>query len=281
MNEIRSFDGKQHPIGLDVQPLPGAGFGGRVRFDDGVDTEVQIAALEAHPERLPGVLYDRNGLLVLSGVDAITKDPELLLRLSRLFGPEVENYLQTLSTPNLIHESVDQILVLSNLPPHNREPPPQPDPPRAEDGSLPVQFPHRRGWHTDQSFRRPPPDISLFYAVTPSPKGQGQTLYANGRLAYEALPAHLEERVEDLVGVLSGYPTFHDNVGYETGTQLSWISFSTRHHLACRVALSSIHTCAHSLETSWKRSPKLEHVRNTNGSLREEMLSSCPLTAIG
>ena len=31
--------------------------------------------------------------------------------------------------------------------------------------------------------------------------------------------------------VLSGYPTFHDNVGYETGTQLSWISFSTRHHL--------------------------------------------------
>ena len=42
--------------------------------------------------------------------------------------------------------------------------------------------------------------------------------------------------------VLSGYPTFHDNVGYETGTQLSWISFSTRHHLACRVALSSIHT---------------------------------------
>ena len=69
--------------------------------------------------------------------------------------------------------------------------------------------------------------------------------------------------------------------GYETGTQLSWISFSTRHHLACRVALSSIHTCAHSLETSWKRSPKLEHVRNTNGSLREEMLSSCPLTAIG
>ena len=126
MNEIRSFDGKQHPIGLDVQPLPGAGFGGRVRFDDGVDTEVQIAALEAHPERLPGVLYDRNGLLVLSGVDAITKDPELLLRLSRLFGPEVENYHQTLSTPNLIHESVDQILVLSNLPPHNREPPPQP-----------------------------------------------------------------------------------------------------------------------------------------------------------
>ena len=201
MNEIRSFDGKQHPIGLDVQPLPGAGFGGRVRFDDGVDTEVQIAALEAHPERLPGVLYDRNGLLVLSGVDAITKDPELLLRLSRLFGPEVENYHQTLSTPNLIHESVDQILVLSNLPPHNREPPPQPDPPRAEDGSLPVQFPHRRGWHTDQSFRRPPPDISLFYAVTPSPKGQGQTLYANGRLAYEALPAHLEERVEDLIGI--------------------------------------------------------------------------------
>ena len=31
--------------------------------------------------------------------------------------------------------------------------------------SCPSQYPHRRGWHTDQSYRRPPPDISLFFAV--------------------------------------------------------------------------------------------------------------------
>ena len=32
----------------------------------------------------------------------------------------------------------------------------------AEPGLDDVQFPGRKGWHTDQSFRRPPPDGSLF-----------------------------------------------------------------------------------------------------------------------
>ena len=80
-------------------------------------------------------------------------------------------------------------------------PPRRPDPPLAEDGRIPVQFPHCTGWHTDQSFRRPPPDISLFYAHTPAPKGQGQTLFANGVAALEALPTSLRQRVEGLHGL--------------------------------------------------------------------------------
>jgi taurine dioxygenase len=69
------------------------------------------------------------------------------------------------------------------------------------EGKLPIRFPHRRGWHTDQSFRRPPPDISLFLAVVPSPRDQGQTLFADGTAAYEALPEDLKALVEDLEGL--------------------------------------------------------------------------------
>jgi taurine dioxygenase len=66
---------------------------------------------------------------------------------------------------------------------------------------LPMQFPHRKGWHTDQSFRRPPPDVSLFYAVQPSPKGQGQTLYADGTAAYSSLSREMQQTVAGLSAI--------------------------------------------------------------------------------
>jgi taurine dioxygenase len=43
--------------------------------------------------------------------------------------------------------------------------------------------------------------VSLFYAVQPSPFGQGQTLYANGIGAYEALDAELKDTVDALIGI--------------------------------------------------------------------------------
>ncbi|MGH6953261.1 MAG: TauD/TfdA dioxygenase family protein, partial [Alphaproteobacteria bacterium] len=124
---------------------------------------------------------------------------------SRLFGPEVENYRETFTAENKtlfnIHDEVPEILLVTNLPPISSQPMARPDPPLAADGSFPTRFPHRRGWHTDQSFRRPPPDISLFYAVQPTPKGQGQTLFADATAAYEALPPALKRRVAGLEGV--------------------------------------------------------------------------------
>lgn len=86
-----------------------------------------------------------------------------------------------------MHATVPEILVVSNMPPASKPPPPLPNPPRTADGGLPMQYPHRRGWHTDQSYRRPPPDISLFFAAVAVPKGQGQTSFANCAAAYEAL----------------------------------------------------------------------------------------------
>jgi taurine dioxygenase len=134
-------------------------------------------------------------------MDAMADAPTLLVRLSRIFGSEVEDYRQTLTPLNMVHDTVPEIFVVANRPPASRAPPRRPDPPLTEDGKLPVQFPHRRGWHTDQSYRHPPPDISLFLAVVPVPQGQGQTLFADGTAAYAALPPALKARVDTLEGL--------------------------------------------------------------------------------
>ena len=184
-----------------VHPLPGATFGARVRLAHDAGAHAFVEAAEAEPDTLPQALADAQGLLLFQGMDAMTQQPELLVRLSKLFGPEVENYRETLTPLNMVHETVPEIFVVSNIPPVSRQPPRRPDPPLTEDGKLPTRFPHRRGWHTDQSYRRPPPDISLFLAVIPVPKDQGQTLFANGTAAYEALPPALKARVDHLDGL--------------------------------------------------------------------------------
>ncbi len=180
-----------------IRPLSGANFGGRLSLVGDGDAHAFVMAAERDPAALPRALADSGGLLVLHGMDAMADAPELLVRLSRIFGPEVENYRQTLTPLNMVHETVPEIFIVSNTPPASRQPPRRPDPPLTADGKLPVQFPHRRGWHTDQSYRRPPPDISLFLAVVPVPQDQGQTLFADGTAAYEALPARrLQARVD-------------------------------------------------------------------------------------
>jgi taurine dioxygenase len=184
-----------------VRPLPGAHFGGEARLFPPGDARAVIAAAEAAPEALPRALVEGDGLLLLKGMHGIAPEPQLLVRLSRLFGPEVEDYRQTLAAANTVHASVPEIFVVSNAPPASRPPPPRPNPPLTADGKLPVQYPHRKGWHTDQSYRRPPPDISLFFAVRPVPQGQGQTLFANGAAAYDALPSALKRRIEGLEGL--------------------------------------------------------------------------------
>lgn len=182
-------------------PLPGAQFGAAIGRAGGDDAEAVVAAAEADPAALPRALADAEGLLLLKGMQAIATAPELLLRLSRIFGPEIEDYRNNLTPLHMVHPAVKEILIVSNVPPVNRLPPAQPDPPLTSDGQFPVQFPHRRGWHTDQSYRRPPPDVSLFFAVTPVPRGQGQTLFANGAAAYDALSPELKARIDGLQGL--------------------------------------------------------------------------------
>jgi taurine dioxygenase len=184
-------------------PLPEAGFGGRLRRVGGGGAKALVEAAEASPDALPRALAQSSGLLLLPGMEAMADEPELLLRLSRLFGSEVENYRENLTPLEMVHEAVPEIFIVSNIPPVSRQPPRRPDPPLTAEGKLPTQFPHRRGWHTDQSYRRPPPDISLFLAVAPVPKDTGQTLFADGAAAYDALPPALKARVEGLEGLHS------------------------------------------------------------------------------
>src|SRR6187402_496570 len=179
---------------IDVaRPLPGAAFGATVRLSRPLN--------EAMPDGLPQALADAGGLLLLPGLNEITKDPRLLVTMSYLLGPEVEDYRTLLTRTSMAHESVPEIFMVTNMVPGSRPPPLRPEPPLTADGKLPVQYPHRKGWHTDQSYRRPPPDISLFYAVSPVAKERGQTIFASGTLAYEALPADLKAKVENLQGL--------------------------------------------------------------------------------
>ena len=187
-----------------TRPLPGARFGGRVTLTDGGDADALVAAAEAEPATLPGMLADAGGLLLIPAMDVMREAPRLLVRFSRIFGDEVEDYRDNLTPLHMVHTEVPEILVVSNARPVVRQPPKRPDPPLTGDGKLPVQFPHRRGWHTDQSYRRPPPDISLFLAVIPVPQGQGQTLFADGTAAYAALPPGLKARVDRLDGLHVG-----------------------------------------------------------------------------
>ena len=187
--------------------IPGAPFCALVRLDAG-DARAAVAVLEAHPAGLPRAPTDltralgaSQGLLLLRGLEAISQEPPLLVRLSRLFGLVVENYLDTGMEPNKVHPSVPEILIVSIAAPVHQPTPARPVPALTAEGALPVCFPHRRGWHTDQSYRRPPPDISLFYAVQPAPAGQGQTLYANGTGAYAALSPAMQKRIEGLHGI--------------------------------------------------------------------------------
>jgi len=184
------------------RPLTGRGFGAALRLSGGAHEAVQAA--EREPGALPALLAGARGLLLLPGMGAMAEDPGLLLRLSRIFGPEVENYRETGMPLNLVHPTVPEIFVVSNTPPASKAPPRLPDPPLTADGRLPVQFPHRRGWHTDQSYRRPPPDISLFLGVLPVPQGQGQTLFADGTAAYDALTPAMQARIAGLEGLHVG-----------------------------------------------------------------------------
>lgn len=177
------------------QPLPGATFGARARFSNEASA---IGEFIANGEAILSEFNEAGGLMVLNGLSAIDDDPAALVRLSELFGPEVENYRETLTAPRFFHESVPEILVLSNMPPCNHPPPQKAE---AADGSFPIQFPARRNWHTDQSYRRPPPDVTLLYGSICPPPDQGQTLFADCTAAYASLPEELRDRIAGLNGI--------------------------------------------------------------------------------
>lgn len=179
---------------FDTHPLTKTAFGERIN-GDWPDARAAVDELTDPAFDIARRLADADGLLVISGLSTLADEPHEYLRLSRAFGPEIENIRDTLTAPRFFHPDVAEIMVLSNKPGHDHPPPPRPE------GGLPIQFPRRINWHTDQSYRRPPPDVSLLFAVTVPPSDQGQTLYADCTAAYAALDPAMKARIENLDGL--------------------------------------------------------------------------------
>ena len=102
----------------EVVSLPSASFGGLVRLRDNAGARHLISTAEENPSPLTDIFYTCGGLLLLPGMHHISEEPELLVRLSRLFGPEVENNLDTYTEGNQtlfnIHKTVPEILLVTS-----------------------------------------------------------------------------------------------------------------------------------------------------------------------
>ncbi len=192
--------------GLRFTHIKQAGFGGVLEFQSN-DIGVILPLFRCHADAILSWFYAARGLMVVKGLQAIRNEPQALVELSRLFGPEVENYHQTLTSARFFHDSVDEILILSNAEPCSHPPPPKPAAldsrriPNQLSGQFPGQFPNQINWHTDQSYRRPPPDITLLLAVELPPRDQGQTLFADCTAALAALDPARQQTLEGLQGI--------------------------------------------------------------------------------
>lgn len=172
--------------------------GGVLEFES-ADLGTILTIFRNHAETILNHFYAARGLLVVKGLQGIRDDPQALVELSRHFGFEVENYHQTLTSPRFFHDSVDEILILSNAEPCNHPPPPRPA--GHDSMHLPTRYPDQVNWHTDQSYRRPPPDITLLLALELPPRDQGQTLFSDCVAALKALGPERQKILEGLQGI--------------------------------------------------------------------------------
>ena len=109
-----------------------------------------------------------------------------------VFG-HVENMVETRTAPKLVMPGQPEIFLVHGAD-FSRKPPALP----AGGDNSAVQFPERKGWHSDQSFRRPPPDASLLYCACPALPNQGRTLFCDATAAYEALSEPEAMQVEEM-----------------------------------------------------------------------------------
>lgn len=183
---------------LTIEPLAAEGFGSAVTVAaDG--PEDAIAAIREAAEDLVGAFHAAGGLMVVRGLGALARAPQAFVDLARLFGPEVENVRETLTAPRFFHPALPEIMLLANTPPCSHPPPPKAPP--GPDGGLELRHPHQTNWHTDQSYRRPPPDVTLLLCITAPPPDQGQTLFADCTRAFAALPKARRDMLAGLTGL--------------------------------------------------------------------------------
>lgn len=185
-------------VELAFRNIEGCGFGVIVQIS-APTPDAAVDALLAEGPSLRSRLNGAGGLMVIRGLAGLARRPAALVALSRHFGPEVENVRETLTAPRFFHPDVAEVMRLANTPPCSHPPPCRAS--TLPDGGLDVRHPHQTNWHTDQSYRRPPPDVTLLFGLTTPPADQGQTLYADCTDALAALPAPERARLSGLAGI--------------------------------------------------------------------------------
>ena len=133
---------------------------------------------------------DRYAVLVFHGQDL---DDERQMAFAQHFG-ELE--LPRSGRADVKRRLRPEISDISNLDEENRL--------RGRDDPRRFDQLGNRLWHTDGSFRRVPAALSMLYAHRvpgPSPRGNGETEFADLRAAYDALPEATKAEIEDLVAL--------------------------------------------------------------------------------
>lgn len=184
------------------EPLTDFGFGVKAVPKDKAKNDL-IKACLTDVDGLKAALDQARGLMLIQGLGGIQKAPQTMVHLSSIFGQEIEDYYATPTAKRYLHDAIPEILVLSNMPPCDHPPPPRPDPAYTEDGQLVVSYPMQSNWHTDQSYRRPPPDITLLLGLITPPQDQGQTLFADCTKAFSELDERFKSKLRVLEGVHS------------------------------------------------------------------------------
>jgi len=133
---------------------------------------------------------DRYAVLVFPSQ---TLDDERQMAFARNFG-ELE--LPRSGAANVKRRLRPEIADISNLDAENQV--------RGRDDPRRFDQLGNRLWHTDGSFRRVPAALSMLYAHRvpgPSPKGNGETEFADMRAAYDALSEQQKADIADLVAL--------------------------------------------------------------------------------
>ncbi|MBI3513481.1 MAG: TauD/TfdA family dioxygenase [Proteobacteria bacterium] len=169
----------------------GAALGARVsdldlnRLDDAM-----FAAVEA--------ALHRHGVIALSDQHI---DEDVLVAFSRRFGK-----LEINVTSAFQHPKHPELLILSN---------------RTRDGKAVGLADAGQGWHADNSYNRLPGRASILYALeVPVRDGQvlGDTLFADMRVAYKALPDDVKQRIEGRLAV-HDFAKFYDDMIKNKGSK--------------------------------------------------------------
>ena len=169
---------------MDTITPSGAALGARL---DGFDLnrldDATFAAIEA--------ALHRHGVIALSDQHI---DADVLVAFSRRFGA-----LEINVTSQFRHPEHPEVLILSN---------------RLSDGKAVGLADAGQGWHTDNSYNRLPGRCSVLYALdVPVRDGEvlGDTLFADMRAAYRALPEAIKTRIADRVAV-HDFAKFYDDM---------------------------------------------------------------------